>query len=40
MMIMWEVLRDMERCDTCQYVESLFDNHWGSVSLGNFYLSF
>ena len=25
-------------CDTCQYAEGLFDNHWGSVSLRNSYL--
>ena len=29
--------KDVERCDTCQYVEGLFDSHWGSVSLRNFH---
>ena len=29
---------DVKGCDTCQYVEGLFDNHWGSVTLRNFYL--
>ena len=23
-----------------QYIEGLFDSHWGSLSLGNFYLYF
>ena len=40
-MVMWEVYRDVEgTCNTCQYVEGLFDSHWGSVSLKDFYLSF
>ena len=34
---MWEVYKGVERCDTCQYVESLFDSHRGSVSLRNSY---
>ena len=37
---MWEVLSGVERCDTCQYVEGLFDSHWAGVSLRNSYLSF
>ena len=34
--------RGLERCDTCQYVEGLFDSYWPweSVSLRNFYLFF
>ena len=39
-MVMWEVQSDVEKCDTCQYVDGLFDSHWGSVSLRNFYLYF
>ena len=27
-------------CDTCQYVEGLFDSHWRSLSLRNFCISF
>ena len=38
-MVMWEVQRDLERCDTFQYVEALFDSNWASLSLRNFYLS-
>ena len=39
-MVMGEVERDVERCDTCQYVEGSFDSHWRSVSLRNVYLYF
>ena len=39
-MVVWEVSMDVERCDTCQYVEGLFGSHWGSVSSINFYLYF
>ena len=39
-MVMCEVKRGVERCATCQYIEGLFDSHWGRVSLGNFYLYF
>ena len=39
-MVIWEVKRDVERCATCQYIRGLFDSHWGSLSLGNFYLYF
>ena len=28
----------MERCNTCEYVEGIFDSHLGSVSLKDFYL--
>ena len=30
----------MERCDTCQYIEGLFDSHWASVSSRNVCVSF
>ena len=36
MMVMWDVLRDVESCDNCQYVLGLFE---GSLSLRNFFLS-
>ena len=26
-MVMWEVLRDMEGCDSCQYIEGRFNIH-------------
>ena len=39
-MVMGEVYRDVEKCDTCNYVEGLFDSHWRSVSLRNVYLYF
>ena len=39
-MVIREVYMDVEKCDTCQYAEGLFDSHWRSVSLRNVYLYF
>ena len=30
----------VKECDTCQYVEGLFESYWGSINLRNFYLYF
>ena len=30
---MWEELRGVERCGSCQYIEGSFDSYWGSVSM-------
>ena len=30
--VMCDMQRDVERCDSHQYVEGLFHSHWGTVS--------
>ena len=37
-MVMLEVQKGVERVDSCQYVEGLFDSQLGSVRLRNSYL--